>query len=209
MDTQRVLLLDLTLALLPAQASLIDRGNGLIYDDVLDITWLQDASLGTMQLGGFVNWDGAVAWADSLVFQGYTDWRLPSISVAGGLPTGSTASPVDCRTASEAACRDNELGYMFYYNLGGAFGTALIGDEGLIHNIPIGYWSGSEYAPHPADAWIFSFAGGGQALVVKGLNSSLTTWAVRPGDVLTASVPTAVPEPPTLLLFTSGLAGLA
>ena len=30
---------------LTIQAALIDRGNGLIYDDVLDITWLQDAGL--------------------------------------------------------------------------------------------------------------------------------------------------------------------
>ena len=35
-----------TLSFLPAaQAELHDRGNGLIYDDVLDITWLQDANL--------------------------------------------------------------------------------------------------------------------------------------------------------------------
>lgn len=27
-----------------AGAGLIDRGGGLIYDDVLDITWLQDAN---------------------------------------------------------------------------------------------------------------------------------------------------------------------
>ena len=27
-----------------SQASLIDRGNGLLYDNVLDITWLQDAN---------------------------------------------------------------------------------------------------------------------------------------------------------------------
>ena len=27
-----------------ATAALYDRGNGLIYDDVLDITWLQDAN---------------------------------------------------------------------------------------------------------------------------------------------------------------------
>ena len=29
---------------LHSQAALYDRGNGLIYDDVLDITWLQDAN---------------------------------------------------------------------------------------------------------------------------------------------------------------------
>ncbi len=38
-----------------ASATLIDRGSGLIYDDVLEITWLQEASL-----GGFRTWDDAV-----------------------------------------------------------------------------------------------------------------------------------------------------
>lgn len=27
-----------------AQAALWDRGNGMIYDDVLNVTWLQDAN---------------------------------------------------------------------------------------------------------------------------------------------------------------------
>ena len=58
----------------PAGAPLIDRDNGLIYDDVLDITWLQDASF-----GGNMNWNDSVAWADDLIFGGYDDWRLPSI----------------------------------------------------------------------------------------------------------------------------------
>lgn len=35
-----------------ASATLIDRGNGLIYDDVLDITWLQDPSLGASNTFG-------------------------------------------------------------------------------------------------------------------------------------------------------------
>ncbi len=32
-----------------AQATLIDRGSGLIYDDELNITWLQDANYGAGQ----------------------------------------------------------------------------------------------------------------------------------------------------------------
>ena len=35
-----------------AGAALIDRGTGLIYDDVLDITWLADANLFKTQYGG-------------------------------------------------------------------------------------------------------------------------------------------------------------
>ena len=56
-----------------ANAALLNRGNGLIYDTDLDITWLQD-----FQLGGFAGtWEEANGWAQSLVFGGFSDWRLP------------------------------------------------------------------------------------------------------------------------------------
>lgn len=55
-----------------AQATLIDRGNGLIYDDVLDITWVADANL-CVALGNCVNspngemrWPDANTWAANL-----------------------------------------------------------------------------------------------------------------------------------------------
>jgi hypothetical protein len=32
-------------ASISTQAALYDRGNGLIYDDVLNVTWLEDAKL--------------------------------------------------------------------------------------------------------------------------------------------------------------------
>ena len=59
------------------RAELHDRGNGLIYDDVLNITWLQNAKSGSNR-----KWKEAVEWAANLEFQGYDDWRLPSMSVA-------------------------------------------------------------------------------------------------------------------------------
>ncbi len=43
-----------------AQATLIDRGEGFIYDDVLDVTWAQNANIN----GGPMTWDQAVAWVD-------------------------------------------------------------------------------------------------------------------------------------------------
>jgi len=44
-----------------AQATLIDRGGGLIYDDVLNITWLQDANYA--MTSGY-DADGRMNWAD-------------------------------------------------------------------------------------------------------------------------------------------------
>ena len=97
------------------RAELIDRGNGLIYDTVLDITWLQDANYASTSgydccdiVGGCdgdaycevdstcdedfnpskMTWAQAVKWADQLNYQGFDDWRLVSISVSSGIPTG-------------------------------------------------------------------------------------------------------------------------
>lgn len=91
----------ITVVATPAHATLIDRGNGLIYDDVLDITWTQIADLVTE-----LTWDDAVAFADALEFGGFDDWRLPSMDVNGD------TTVVECNIVSEADCRDNELGYM-------------------------------------------------------------------------------------------------
>ena len=38
-------------------AALYDRGNGLIYDDVLDITWTQNANINGVDI-----WANHVAW---------------------------------------------------------------------------------------------------------------------------------------------------
>ena len=83
--------------LVAAQATLIDRGGGLIYDDVLDITWLQDANL-----GGRMSWNNAVEWTDNLSYGGFDDWRLPSVDVNGdqGI-SGFFDGIVDCSTATE------------------------------------------------------------------------------------------------------------
>ena len=103
----------------------------------------------------------------------------------GGLPTGfalTAASVVDCSTASEAACRDNELGYMYYHNLGGTFGDDLTGNQGLIQNLANVYLSGTARAPDIDQAWDFSFNGAFQFLgddVIDEFNA----WAVRDGDV--------------------------
>ena len=87
---------------LSANAELVDTGGGLIYDTVLDITWAQPDSTP-------LQWDVANDWAAGLTLGGVSGWRLPYISVAAGAGP-FTGSPVDCNTATEVACRDNELG---------------------------------------------------------------------------------------------------
>jgi len=74
-------------------AALHDRGGGLLYDDVLNITWLQDAnyakSSGYHQTGK-MSWVEANQWVNNLVYHDtirnidYTNWRLPKVNPISG-----------------------------------------------------------------------------------------------------------------------------
>ena len=78
-----------------AQAALIDRGNGLIYDSVLNITWLQDANLAAINtfgvsgidIHGRMTWNTAEQWIAAMNaanYKGYHDWRLPATAPIDG-----------------------------------------------------------------------------------------------------------------------------
>jgi hypothetical protein len=77
-----------------SNAALFDRGGGLIYDDLLDITWLQYANYS----GQTMTWDDATDWVGNLDYHGYDDWRLP-------------VSDTSC---SGSDCINSEIGHLFY-----------------------------------------------------------------------------------------------
>ena len=133
-----------------AHAALIDRGGGLIYDDVLNVTWLQDANyvnttgyddeLRGYNTDGRLYWHEAVAWAENLVFYdsvrdvNWDDWRLPrTLPVNGNYYTydrsydGSTDNGYNISATGSAypGSTASEMAYMFYNNLGnvGYFGV--------------------------------------------------------------------------------------
>lgn len=174
------------------------------YDDVLDITWLTDAGL-----SGGNTWDNQLTWVSDLNAAnhlGFNDWRLASISVAAGLPTGTTNSSVDvidCNSATELDCRDNELGYMYHHNMGGSQLDDKTGNQTvdgvLLTDVQSIYWSGTDLSPND-QAWTFIYQGGGQTTLDE--ISGLHGWAVCAGDV------SAVPVPAAVWLFGSGLLGL-
>ena len=112
-----------------AGAALFDRGGGMIYDDVLDITWLQDANLAaTNTFGvsginpdGTMSWNAAQAWIAAMnaaAYLGFSDWRLPTTPDAGG-PFVFGWDGIQPYTYNYGYnMTTSEMGYMFYVNLG-------------------------------------------------------------------------------------------
>jgi len=210
-----------------AQATLYDRGSGMIYDDVLDITWLQDANYAKTSgydADGRMDWNAAMAWATGLSYGGYNDWRLPTIVDTGTSGCDFAYGGTDCgynvQTGSVATTVYSELASLFYDTLGnngwvdtsgnptGCSGSDpwCLTNTGLFTNMQSNfYWSGTEYAPGTYRAWGFYTGSGVQDTNDK--NVELYAWAVRSGDVGGGGGGT-VPEPGTLLLMSAGLAGL-
>jgi len=160
-----------------SEAHLYNRGRGLIYDDVLDITWLQDANYAFTSGydgDGRMTWDQALAWAESLEYAGYDDWRLPTAYNLDGSGPSSGYNVTG-----------SEMGHLFYEELGNTAAIP-ISNTGPFLNLSTvqgrsEYWSGTEYAPEPSRAWDFYFYYGSQSS-----NHKLATnyaWAVRDGDV--------------------------
>ena len=218
------------LALIPitGNAILYDRGNGLIYDDVLNITWLQDANyaytsgyaaanaLGAIesssiniQADGRMGWDAAKTWVAQLSYGGFDDWRLPTANLI------NASNPCD---ANDGSCdygynnTTGELGHMFYSNLGNSAFNSITNNMSFIdatsgdHSVSFvnvqsdKYWYGEEFS-NSQDAWSFDASDGDQSDDSK-VDSSYA-WAVRDGDI------SAVPIPAALWLFSSALVGLA
>jgi hypothetical protein len=116
-----------------AQATLIDRGGGLIYDDVLNITWLQDANYAKTQydnsggtLGdadGRMDWATAKAWAADLSYYDsvrgvtYDDWRLPTLTPIGASFNYNYSNNGSTDIGYGITSTHSELAYMYYVNL--------------------------------------------------------------------------------------------
>ncbi len=219
------------LALLTADtgvAALFDRGGGLIYDNVLDVTWLQDANyaktLGIAPNG--LTWQEAVAWVSSLAYYDSVrdvvldDWRLPMLTPINGndfcyrfLYDGN------CDYGYNVKSTKSELAYMFHQNLGlksaytpdsegrpaGSFGVTNANIEvpgGDGKSIEIFHLESNFYWTaieyDRPQGGAWVFSFSSGYQGPIGRNNPLVPWPVMNGDVA------AIPEPSTLSLFIAG-----
>ncbi len=195
-----------------SEAALFDRGGGLIYDDALDITWLQDASYAKTSgydSDGRMIWSDAVTWADQLAYGGFDDWRLPhTLPVNGSSYDMSGSFDGSTDNAYNITSPNSEMAHLYYVTLGNSGyydtnGVFQIEFEdknwGPFSGVVWGeYWSSTDDGGE--GAWLFVMADGWQT---TGYNQDdRYTWAVHDGDI------GAVPIPSAVWLFGSGLLGL-
>lgn len=186
-----------------------------LYDNSLGITWLKNANANDA-----MDWNAAVGWAAGLSMGTganiIDDWRLPTM-IDTGTPgcNYSNAGGTDCGYNVLTAA--NEMAHLWYVELGNKAycppgdvncsgapqsGSGLTNTGDFLNMQSSNYWSGLVYAPISNGAWFFNFDVGFQGAHRKDEQSYAL--AVRPGDVLAATVP----EPGTLVLAALALAGL-
>jgi hypothetical protein len=113
-----------------AAAAVHDRGGGLLYDDVLDITWLQDANYAKTVKApdatpeGAMDFKAAQAWVAGLVYhdavrgRDWDDWRLPRIRpLAGERYSGRFRLDGSSDEGYNITSPRSELAYMYHVNL--------------------------------------------------------------------------------------------
>ncbi len=125
-----------------SHAELHDRGGGLIYDDILDVTWIQDTNLaagtaydvftgeGTSRSGsdtdGKMNWFQAMDWADNLSYYDsvrdvvWDNWRLPSVKcwVNGESFNRNRLNDGSSDVGLNITSPCHELSHLYYVSLG-------------------------------------------------------------------------------------------
>ncbi len=112
-----------------ANAALIDRGGGMVYDSDLHITWLSDWNLAKtsghaghgVTSDGRMTWAAAVSWATNLEYGGFDDWRLPTMVDTGEAGCNfSYAGGTDCGYYVQTKSGNtvySEMAHLFYVTL--------------------------------------------------------------------------------------------
>jgi hypothetical protein len=207
-----------------AQAALSTNGNGLIYDNISNISFTSDANLfktqatsdanlintiifdmatvGTHTVAttdfdkttGTMNWWGAQAWIGYLNATTYHGYNTWS------LPSTNPATVSTVQIGSQ-------LSELFYSELGGSSGSSIVVSHNANYNLFTNlsnaavFWSSTENVAQPTtSAWYFDNTNGGQGFSNK--SAFFSALPIIQGNA------SPVPVPGAVWLFSSGLIGL-
>jgi hypothetical protein len=185
----------------PAQAALVDRGAGLVYDSQADLTWLAAPAL----LPGPMNWLDAATFASNFVHAGGADWLLPDTPFFDS----------GCAAGVGMGCVDSDMGRLFHQLLGGHAGESVFDTTGDSADEIAGvammpalandwFWSWQVGDDGANSAFAFHFGSGNTALLATGLSARMLL--VHAGDIGADLVaPGRVDSPPTLPLVLGAL----
>jgi len=220
----------LLLSIGTAQASLtagISGGKSVVYDNVTNITWTEDANLlGTLEASlGYNTVVNAIIAASPIVHNtlgihnlsasdfdsftlGRTSWfgaqafttYLNNINYAGSnqwFLPNTGPNP-----QFDFNQTGTQLGELFYNELGGIAGKNIPNTSSFSNEKASGYWFSTEYTPNSNFAWLFDTFSGFVDIRNKAPSSYYYAWAISPGNVA------AVPVPAALWLFGSAMLGL-
>lgn len=179
-----VMLLVTLLSSLTANATFIDRGNGMIYDSEQNLTWLQDFSyalISNPDAGTYhAEFSAASSWVSALNFGGYSDWRLPSANLIGDYGTNGESYTVwsariqalygqqsfDGSTDRGFNNYRGELGHLFselgnlsaYDELGTPqAGAGLLNTGPFINMLSTRYYEGDPFFHFSGEAYVWAF----------------------------------------------------
>lgn len=186
----------------PAEAALVDRGGGLVYDSSTNLTWLAAPAL----LPGPMNWLDAATFASDFVHAGVANWLLPD---APFFDSG-------CAAGVGMGCVDSDMGRLFHQQLGGQAGESVFDSTGdsaaeiaavalMSALADAWFWSWQIADDGANSAFAFHFGTGNQAILNTALNARVLL--VHAGDIGADFVsPGQVDAPPTLPLVLGALA---
>jgi hypothetical protein len=186
------------------QAALVDRGGGMIYDDVLDVTWLQSTGGTGTGLGVL----GSNVYNCIECFDGTNE----NTFLWNGLETGGWRLPK--RLDPTLGLGPSEISYMFSVNLG-LVGSSVPGgnrvnittaDGVTIYNVAEDkYWLAERWFPPVGDGegflWTFEIDSSPKLGPIHSNNYGALWW-VRDGDVADLL---AVPTPGSMGLVLAAL----
>jgi len=169
---------------------------------------------------GRMLWWAAMAWTQSLSYNGIAGWRLPTTKQLDAscdlqFDAGTTAGFPLVPSSGGHNCTGSELGHMYFINLGASAHSNILGGSNAdnlalftnLAHFPIAYnpnayeyWTSTLDASHHdsgdnnASAWYFDVGDGWQYFGDGG--SFMNAWAVHDGDV-----GRSVPEPASISLL--------